>query len=235
MHTRLPAFLILIAAAVPANGATRNYEIAGFEKVRVEGPFKVRLTTGVPPSAKATGPQAAIDRLTIDVVGRTLVVHNSLSSWGGSLGSDDSGPVEVVIGTHDLNAASLTGAGSLEISAVKGLSFDLAAQGSGQIAVARTDVDQLSVALIGTASAVLAGKAGALKVQARGTTAFDGSALETKDITLTVNGASTIKAGVSNSANIVASGPASIVFSGKPSCTSRLTGSASVTGCGRTQ
>lgn len=235
MHTRLPAFLILIAAAVPANGATRNYEIAGFEKVRVEGPFKVRLTTGVPPSAKATGPQAAIDRLTIDVVGRTLVVHNSLSSWGGSLGSDDSGPVEVVIGTHDLNAASLTGAGSLEISAVKGLSFDLAAQGPGQIAVARTDVDQLSVALIGTASAVLAGKAGALKVQARGTTAFDGSALETKDITLTVNGASTIKAGVSNSANIVASGPASIVFSGKPSCTSRLTGSASVTGCGRTQ
>lgn len=235
MRTRLPAFLLLIASAVPAHGASRSFEIAGFEKIRVEGPFKVRLTTGVPPSAKATGPQDAIDRLAIEMVGRTLVVHNSLSSWGGTLDSDNSGPVEVVIGTHELNAASLTGAGSLEISAVKGLSFDLAAQGSGQIAIARADVDQLNVALIGTASAVLAGKASALKVQAKGTTAFDGSALATKDVTLTVNGASTIKAGVSNSANVVASGPASIVFSGNPSCTSRLSGSASVTGCRQSQ
>ena len=210
-------------------------EIAGFEKIRVEGPFKVRLTTGVPPSAKATGPQSALDRVAVEIIGRTLVIHNSLSAWGGTLGPDDSGPVEVFIGTHELNAASLTGAGSLQINAVKGLSFDLSAQGSGQIAIARADVDQMSVGLIGTASAVLAGKAGTLKVRAQGTTSLDGSGLDAKDVSLTVNGASTIKAAVSNSADIVASGPASISFTGNPSCTSRLTGSASVTGCRRSQ
>ena len=235
MRTCLPTFLILVASAVPAHGAARTFEIAGFEKIRVEGPFKVRLTTGVPPSAKATGPQSALDRVAIEIIGRTLVIHNSLSAWGGTLDSGDSGPVEVVIGTHELNAASLTGAGSLEINAVKGLSFDLSAQGSGQIAIARADVDQMSVGLIGTASAVLAGQAGTLKVRAQGTSSLDGSGLDAKDVSLTVNGASTIKAGVSNSADIVASGPASINFTGGPSCTSRLTGSASVTGCRRSQ
>ena len=235
MRTCLPAFLIALASAVPAHGAARTFEIAGFEKIRVEGPFKVRLTTGVPPSAKATGPQSALDRVAVEIIGRTLVIHNSLSAWGGTLGSDDSGPVEVVIGTHELNAASLTGAGSLEINSVKGLSFDLSAQGSGQIAIARADVDQMSVGLIGTASAMLAGKAGTLKVRAQGTSSLDGSGLDAKDVSLTVNGASTIKADVSNSADIVASGPGSISFSGNPSCTSRLTGSANVTGCRRSQ
>lgn len=231
MRTRLPAFLLALACAVPAHGASRNFEIAGFEKIRVEGPFKVRLTTGVPPSAKATGPQSGIDRIAIDLVGRTLVIHNSLSAWSGTLDSDNSGPVEVVIGTHDLNAATLMGAGTLEISAVKGLSFDLSAQGSGQIAIDRADVDQLSVGLTGTASSIVAGKAGTLKIKAQGVTAFDGSALTAKDASVSVNGASTVKAGVSNSADIVASGPATVSLSGNPSCTSRLGGSASVTGC----
>jgi len=60
---------------------------------------------------------------------------------------------------------------------------------------------------------------------------FDGSALTAKDANLAVNGASTVRAGVSNSAAIVASGPATVSFSGNPSCTSQLGGSASVTGC----
>jgi len=231
MRTRLPAFLIAIACAVPAHGASRSFEVAGFEKIRVEGPFKVHLTTGVPTFAKASGAQSGIDRIAIDLVGRTLVIHNSLSAWGGSLNSDNSGPVEVSIGTHDLNAATLMGAGTLEISAVEGLAFDLSVQGSGQVTIDRADVDQLSVGLTGTASSVVAGKAGTLKIRAQGVTAFDGSALTAKDANLAVNGASTVKAGVSNSAAIVASGPATVSFSGNPSCTSQLGGSASVTGC----
>src|SRR5690242_19073282 len=86
MRTHLPALLLLTVTAVPAHGAARTFEIAGFEKIRVEGPFRVRLTTGVPPSAKASGPQAALDRLAVEILGRTLVIHNSLSAWGGTLG-----------------------------------------------------------------------------------------------------------------------------------------------------
>ena len=59
-------FVLVVAAsaiAMPAGAATRNFGITSFDKVRVDGPFKVRLTTGVAPFASATGSPAAIDRV----------------------------------------------------------------------------------------------------------------------------------------------------------------------------
>ena len=231
MRTCLPALVIALACAAPAVGATRTFEVTGFEKIQVKGPFKVVLTTGVPPSAKASGAQGALDRVAIDMVGRTLVVHTNQSAWGSSSNSDDSGAIEVRIGTHELNSATLMGAGSLQISDVHGLSFDESVQGSGQIVIGRADVDQFTATLIGTASAVVSGRAGMLKLSTEGVSSFDGSGLVAKDATIRANGASTIKAGVTNSAKIDATGPATVSLSGGASCTTRLTGSASASGC----
>ena len=91
------------------------------------------------------------------VEGHTLVVRASRSSWGGYPGAS-TGPVEVEIGTHELGAAFLNGAGGLKINRVKGLQFQLSVQGSGSATIARAEVDQLNVGIAGTASATLAGK-----------------------------------------------------------------------------
>src|ERR1700751_2098974 len=61
MRTFLFAVLLLPIAA-PVGAETRSFGIASFEKVRVDGPFKVRLTTGVAPFATATGSPAAVAR-----------------------------------------------------------------------------------------------------------------------------------------------------------------------------
>src|SRR3954462_12797696 len=122
MRTFLTTAVLALALAAPAGAATRNFGITGFEKVRIEGPFKVRLTTGVAPFASASGSLRAIGRVAIDVRGNTLVVHSDLSSWGGYPGQD-SGPVEISLGTHDLSSAWLSGSGALAIDKVKGLSF----------------------------------------------------------------------------------------------------------------
>jgi hypothetical protein len=236
---RIPALLIAACAAAacaaPASAATRNFTVTGFEQVRVEGPFRVKLATGVPPSASATGSQSALDRIAIDTVGRTLVIHSDISAWGAESSSDDSGPVEIRIGTHDLSSAALTGSGSLEIDKVTALSFNASAQGSGEIGIAKADVDQLSVSLTGTASAVVAGKAGMLKLTTLGSSAFDGTALVAKDATISAQGAATVKVGVSDSATVQASGPATIILTGNPGCTSHVGGSASLVGCRASQ
>jgi Putative auto-transporter adhesin, head GIN domain len=233
MRTFLSASLSLavLAAAGPAAAATRNFTVTGFEQVRVEGPFRVKLTTGVPPSASATGSQSALDRVAIDMVGRTLVIHSDVSAWGGASNSANSGPIDIQIGTHDLSAAALTGSGSLQIDKVTALSFNASAQGSGQIGIANTDVDQLTVTLNGTASAILGGRAGTLSLTTRGTSSFDGTSLVIKDATIAAQGAATIRASVSNSATIQASGPATVTLAGNPSCTTRAGGSASIEGC----
>jgi hypothetical protein len=226
---------LLLAAAIcalptPADAATRNFGITGFEKVRVDGPFKVTVTTGVAPFAKASGSSAALDRVAIDVQGNTLVVHNNLDSWGGYPGKD-AGPVEVSIGTHDLTAAWLNGSGALSIDKVKGLSFDLSVQGSGAGQIGQANVDQLKVSVVGTASARLAGQAAKMTAVIRGISTLDAGALATKDATLGADGAATIAANVSDSVTVDASGPATVQLSGGAACTLRVAGSASVTGC----
>lgn len=227
-------FLILAAAlgtlATPAAAATRNFGITGFEKVRVDGPFKVTVATGVAPFARASGSPAALDRVAIDVRGNTLVVHSNLDSWGGYPGKD-AGPVEISLGTHDLGAAWLNGSGTVSIDQVKGLSFDLSVQGSGAGEIGRVAIDQLNVSVIGTASARLAGQAARMTAIVRGISTLDASALATKDATIGADGAATIGASVSNSVKVDAIGPATVRLSGRPACTLHVSGSASVSGC----
>lgn len=226
-------FLFLAAVGAfcaPASAATRNFGITDFQKVRVDGPFKVRLTTGVAPFAAATGSATALDAVAIDVRGDTLVVHSNLDSWGGYPGKD-SGPVEVSLGTHDLSAAWLNGSGSLAIDRVKGLSFDLSVQGSGAGDIGQANVDQLNVSVVGTASARVAGQAAKLTAVIRGISTLDAAGLATKDATLGADGAATISADVGNSVTVDASGPATVRLSGGPSCTIRASGSATVSGC----
>lgn len=226
--------LIIAAAlstiAAPAGAATRNFGITDFQKIRVDGPFAVRLTTGVAPFARATGSQNALDRVAIEVRGNVLVVHTNLDSWGGYPGRDP-GPVEVEVGTHDLSAAWLNGSGTLAIDRVKGLSFDLSVQGSGAGQIGQVSVDQLNVSIVGTASARLSGEAAKMTAVVRGISSLDGSALSTHDASLGADGAGTISAKVSNSVTVDATGPATVRLTGGPACTLRVSGSASVSGC----
>ena len=233
MRTFLLAAAV-IAAASPASAATRNFGISGFEKVRVEGPYKVRLTTGVAPFASASGPPAAIDKVAVEMRGNTLLVHSSTSSWGGYPGRD-SGPVEINLGTHDLSSAWLNGSGAIAIDKVKGLKFDLSVQGAGSAAIGAVDVDQLSVAVVGTGSANLAGQAGTLTAVVRGVSSLDAANLAIKDATIGAEGTANVAARVSNSVKVDGNGAVTIRLTGGPACTLRVGGSATVSGCKSTQ
>lgn len=218
------------AIAAPAHAATRNFGITGFDKIRVDGPYKVKLTTGVAPFATASGSASALDGVSIEVRGDTLIVHTNLDSWGGYPGKDV-GPVEISLGTHELSAAWLNGSGSLSINHVKGLKFGLSVQGSGAADIAQAEVDQFNVSVLGTASARLAGDARMVTAVIRGISTLDASDLSIKDATLGADGAATIAADISGTVKVDANGPATVRLTGGPSCTLQVSGSANVTGC----
>jgi hypothetical protein len=230
MRTFLLAVSATLTLAAPAAAATRNYGITDFAKVRIEGPYKVTLTTGVAPYAKASGSPAALDRVAIEVRGDTLVVHTDPNAWGGYPGADP-GPVEVSIGTHDLSSAVLTGAGNIGINRVAGLSFGLVVQGSGAAEIKEVAADQFSVILAGTASAKLAGHAKKLNAVVRGISTLDATKLAAPNVHVSAEGSATIDAVAAQTAQVDASGPATIRFAGKPSCELHVSGSASVSGC----
>lgn len=234
MRTFLPALLITAAFAAPAHAATRNFGLSGFDRIRVEGPFKVRLATGVAPYARATGTADALERVAVTVEGRTLVVRTQ-GSWGGGFPGKSFTPAQIELGTHDLTSAWLNGAGTLQIDKIKGLSFDVSVQGSGAMGIARADVDHLRVAVSGTAAAIIAGKAPRLTTTVRGISTLDAGALQIKEAVIGAEGAATVKAHVTDTAKLDASGPATITLTGDPACIAKLAGSASVSGCKSTQ
>src|SRR5438270_3070695 len=230
MRTFLIAAALMAAIAPPASAATRNFGITGFTKVRVDGPYKVTVASGVAPFARATGSGPALDRLTVEVRGATLVVQANKSGWGGYPG-ENPGPVEISVGTHELSNAWVNGAGSLLIDRVGGLSFALSVQGSGRAEIASADADQLNVSLVGTASAKLSGRAKKLTALVRGISALDGADLAATDASIGTEGAATIDANVKGEASIDSSGPATIRLTGGSSCTLKTGGSTTVSGC----
>lgn len=221
---------LLLAAAAPVAAADRNYSVTNFDRIRLDGPYRVRLTTGVAPFARASGSAAALSSVAIDVQGRTLVVRPSRSSWGGYPG-EAQGSVEISVGTHELGAAWVNGAGSLHISEVEGLKFDLSVHGPGSAQIEKTEVDQLKIAISGAASSKLSGTAKKLTALVQGTSVLDGSALKVTNATVGAEGPTQVSLAVTGEAEVDARGVASVALTGGPACNVRTHGSASVTGC----
>jgi len=224
-------FAAFLLSAVPAAAAERNFGVSGFDRVRVDGDYKVTLTVGIAPYAKAKGSMRALDPVDVVVEGRTLIVRaNKSASWGGYPG-ESAGPVEVLIGTHELSAVFVNGAGSLNINKVRGLKFEASAQGAGSLAIAQVEVDQFQLGLAGAASARLAGKVGKLTAMVRGTSALDGEGLVVKDAVIGAQGPAIVKLTATGTAKVDALGVAAVTLAGNPSCIVTTKGSASVTGC----
>lgn len=228
-----PLLALLVLASLPmapAKAATRNFSAPSFDRIRVDGPYQVQLKTDVAPYARANGSAAALDGVSVKLEGRTLIVRANTASWGGYPG-EARGPVTIEVGTHDLNTAWLNGAGSLAIDKIRGLSFDLAIQGSGTAKIDHVDVDQMKVGMSGSASARLSGRALKLTAVVRGTSALDGEALRVKDATIGSEGPSIVKLAVSDTAKVNALGLAAVTLTGDPACEVKAQGSATVAGC----
>lgn len=228
--TRHLHLLLLAAIAVPANAAERNYTVTDFNQIRVTGPYKVRLTTGVAPFARAAGSTVALDGVVIDVNGRILTVSGKSRSSSGQSGRP-TGPVEIEIGGHDLTKAAVIGAGSLDISAVRGLSFGLSIEGAGSARVGDAAIDELKLSVNGAGNVSFAGSAKTATLLVRGMSSLDGAALNVGHATVGTEGPSLVRLTVTDSAKVDAKGAAQVELLGSPACTVTAGGSATVAGC----
>jgi hypothetical protein len=218
---------LLLAAAAPAMAAPRSFTITSFDRLRMEAPFDVSLATGRPPSARAEGSAAALDTVDLRVEGRTLIVRQR-SGWNGA---GKGVPVRIVLGTPDLRAATLIGSGRLQIDRMTGLSVTLGIAGPGQLKVADLRADRLDLLAGGSGMVTLAGT---IKTGRFGTEAgivLDAAELQAEELTIQAAGNSEVRAHARRSANLTASGAATVVLKTPVSCVRRVTGAASVSNC----
>jgi hypothetical protein len=227
----LAAFLCLAWLAAPAAAAERRYTVTDFDRIEVSGPFVVAVVTGRGSSALASGANGALDRLSIDVQGKTLRVRPNRSAWGGYPG-EASGPLKIVLTTQSLRGASVSGSGSLTIDKAKAMRFDAAVSGTGNISLGSVEADMLAVGLLGSGSVKMAGKAKSLRATIQGSGSFDGEALLVEDAQINSDTAGQIGASVRRAATVTSTGTGDTRIFGSPACTVKQLGAGQVF-CGK--
>jgi hypothetical protein len=218
---RILALAALCAAlAAPAAAAERRYSVTDFDRIVIEGPFAVRLSTGGASTALATGSPEALERVSVEVQGRTLRIRPNRSAWGGYPGAA-AGPVTLELTTRELRGASVNGPGSLAIDRAGGLRLDLAVEGPGRIAAPAIAADTLVIGLIGSGRIQVAGTARELRASVHGSADLDASALRTQGATIATDTAGRVSVAAERQATVTAGGLGEVEIIGTPACTVR--------------
>lgn len=225
---RKPVLIVLAALLTdPASAAERRYSVTEFDRVQVDGPFQVTLRTGMPGSAVATGTNAEIDRVSIDVQGRTLRVRPNSSAWGGYPG-ERVGTPRIALTTHDVRALLVRGPASLDADRVKGMRADVTLSGSGRIAVGRVEADQLTLGLTGSGQMIVAGETKGLRATVEGSGDLQASDLEAADADINAGTSGTVDLLVTRAATVSSTGIGTVTIAGGAACTIRQTGAGQV-------
>jgi hypothetical protein len=234
-----PVHLMAFAALLPimaactssATAATRSYGVTGFDHIRIAGPFDVQVHVGGAPSARATGPQDAIDRLSVEQHDNVLVVKPLPGGWGG-WPSGFHGRLLVEISAPALSNVALTGSGKTVIDRVKGDHLDLALSGSGDLAVGAVDVARLTTTMTGSGDLSIAGRAGQAKAILTGSGDIHGDQFTADVVDVSLVGSGDLSLGARRTAKVSLAGSGDVTIAGPAACTVTRTGSGDVR-CGR--
>lgn len=227
-HAAIAAAAFLAAGS--ASAAEKRYGLASFEAIEVNADYLVEVTARAPVAAIATGPQDALDRLSIEARDGRLVISERKFA-GDENRRAPRGPVTIRINAANLRSATIAGAGSLQIDRLKGIRVNVGLRGPGRLSVGAIETDRLSVAMIGNGTMTLGGTAKAAQMTISGAGQVDAGALSVGDLIFDSEGAGDHRLRAEKTAAVTARGLGKTVVLGKPTCTVRNFGSATVT-CG---
>lgn len=213
--------LLLVPGAALAD--ERKVGIGSFSRLRVEGPFEVRVTTGTSPGAMVSGDRAVAETVQLQANGDTLVVRrDSSNQWSEQGAAIATQPVVVTLTTPALTSASVTGSSRLQITRMAGPRLMLAVSGPGGIVVDAVQGDQLVVQLIGAGSVTVAsGKVASGRLTANGGGAIDAGAVDAGDVLAVLDGLGAISAQARYTAQVSNSGLGTVTIAGRAKCAVR--------------
>lgn len=219
--TRAPLTLLPIALifATPATAAERTLVVTSFDRLRVEGPFDVRVTTRHAPSARIEGSVRATDGVAVRVEGTTLIVTAGPKGWAEVPVVGKPGTPIVYLGTLSLRSAAVIGGGQVRVDgALRGQRIDLQVTGSGALVIGALDADQLNATVLGSGVMTLGGRGARVRLIASGAGTVDAGALRGDDVTVRLDGAGAIQASARYTADAISTGIGAVTIYGKPAC-----------------
>jgi hypothetical protein len=225
----LVPFLAVGAAPAPQAAESTTVMLTGFERLRVDGPFLVKLIDGQPPKATITGDRRAIDRVSVRNMGGQLVIgprNQTFEGW-----SEASGPLTITVGARGLRGININGGGSVDIDRIAGQRIDLGVNGAGSLNIARLDADQLAVTLTGTGAVrIKGGMTRTARFGSYGAGSIDATGMNINDLTVQSQSAGDSRFTARYTAQIASLGTGTVRVAGNAACLISGPGPASCTG-----
>ena len=211
--------LLLPLVAAPAAGADRVFAIGSYEKVRVDGPFEVRIVTGRSPGAKASGDRQIVERLRIEVNGPTLTVRLGSGGWGEVPQRQADAPPLVTLSTPRLMMLSVGAGAKVAVDRMAAQRIDLTVIGSGTVTLGKADADQMNAALTGSGTMTIAGgRANRATLLADGAGTIDSTGVTVNDLIVRLEGAGDVRAAARYTAQVTSMGLGRVSVSGTAKC-----------------
>lgn len=181
---RLLILPLLLAAAPASPPDSRTVMVTGFERLRIDGPFVVKVTSGGPPGATIeAADRRALDGVSIRNLGGQLVIGPRNATFEGW--SEKNGPATITVSARDLGAVTINGGGRVAIDRLRGQRVDIGVNGAGSLAIDKVEADQLAVTLTGTGAITLNGGATrTARFNSYGAGSIDAAAMPVNDLTV---------------------------------------------------
>jgi hypothetical protein len=216
-----PLIAVVLAAQVAPPAETRLM-LTGFDRIRVDGPFTVRVVAQPSAVNRIIGDAATIATVKIRVEGQTLVVTSARDDRGRPIVA--TGPAPVIELRNDrLAAIALRGAGKIEVERTTASRIDLALTGDGTIRVGSLGSETVSATLIGAGSMTLAGKGGQGRFMINGPGTIDADALTIDALQVRSEGSGGGRYRARYTADVTATGAGTVTVAGSPQCRKRGT------------
>lgn len=216
-----------LATTAPLSAATRTYIVTDYDSVRVEGPLQVSIQTGRGASARGEGDREVLDALELRVSSRVLTVRFRPSAVEANRRSN-LGDVRLALTVPELRRVHFTGTGSLRADGLIKSEAELSVTGSGQVKITGIASDGLKVSQSGAGSISLSGRARKAEVRTSGSGLIDAADLRVGDLEVSVSGTATVDAFAERTAKVVVTGVGRVGVRGRPACTVRQAGGATV-------
>lgn len=220
MFARLTPLLVVLVP-LPAAAAERVVSVGSFERVRVDGPFEVRIVAGASPAAKVTGDRDLIERVAVAVNGATLTVRLGTGGWGERFANPKAAPPVITLFTPRLTNLAVSAGARTSVNRMTGQQVAVSVQGSGSLVVDRIEADQFTAALLGAGALTVSGRTNRARLSSDGTGTIDATNMAVKDLVVQLNGLGETRAMARQTAQVTTSGLGKVTVSGPAKCTVR--------------
>ncbi|WP_448578724.1 head GIN domain-containing protein [Thermaurantiacus sp.] len=226
---RLLPLALILGLASPAFADTRSFPVGTFDRLVLSGSMDVAVIAGRAVSVEAEGAKEALDALEIRVEKGVLLIGHKpgRTPWG--LGSAPN----IRVAVPALNAARLSGSGSIRAEGVRSGSFSGAVSGSGDLELAGLRAGQVSLALSGSGDIRARGSCTDLKIAISGTGDVDAADLACATADIAISGSGDATARASKTAKVAINGSGDVSVAGGASCTVAARGTGRVNCAGR--